>query len=421
MTNEIKDFNLVQSMSMVATIQFDGYLDIYKVFRLLEVNRQDNFVKNSYIDYQPLIDKHETGTPIIYNGKDKPFFGYAGPILYMSHDLCIRSRFMKSKKTKHFKNCIMMYMSVSSKNVNIKLSDSSMHLCGLTDMNMGLEAFNVLKYNIDSIENFVNYMNTNIEKTVNTINYIKSICKGNIIYVVEDSNYIVDASDIYILDNNFTIKPDSNSYNHLISLRGNLTGKLSEKMNMICTYCSTGSKYNTYPILCTLVHNIKIPETSNLPENCDDIIYDFMIDKIYDFNIYELYTYTLEWIKDIKNLYIKPIISSFPKYCNINYTYNIGNIINRTNFRNYVNESRPFVAEYKKSVDRYVTVYLPFEIPDHLIDEIKRNEKNGKTSHKFIIYKTGSVTQSGPHPEMNQEAYYKFMEMLSINKSAYIK
>ena len=224
---------------------------------------------------------------------------------------------------------------------------------------------------------------------------------------------------MYPLSTGYALKVGSKAYNTLLKCE-HIDDKVSAKIFLRKMYMDYRKDPATdmYPILIEEEgHSIIIQQR---PQHLDSLIYDFLTDKAKDFEIYEDYIANLDWMLTIKSLYKKEkdlaedksIKLLKARYININYGYNLGINIDRCKFRDYVNKSKDFSPEYRKSGDTAVTVYLPLDLTPELSDEILRNEKNQKIAHKFIVYKTGGITQSGPHPIANEQAYYKFMDLI---------
>jgi hypothetical protein len=71
-----------------------------------------------------------------------------------------------------------------------------------------------------------------------------------------------------------------------------------------------------------------------------------------------------------------------------------------------------FECEYLKDMSKYVRISLAIKMPPELESHVRRKTEK---PHKFIIYRTGSVTESGPHPVVNEIAYNKFIEVIVKN------
>ena len=80
-------------------------------------------------------------------------------------------------------------------------------------------------------------------------------------------------------------------------------------------------------------------------------------------------------------------------------------------FRKY-NE---FLPDYHKDISTFVRICYLQKIPEDLQGEIRRKEDKLPT---LIIYKTGSVTQSGPHPILNKIVFEKFLQVIGNHMEA---
>lgn len=416
---EVIDFREKKPSTVVGIIDFQGKLNIEAIFRLLEISYKEHLGSKSYIIYDDFIKESTLRYNIEKGGI--PHLGYAGPIWGMHYDKSTRGDY----KLRKFKNSITMALSIKDKNVTVHLSNKSLHLTGIKSEQMAYEAFEVIKYNIDSIENIIQFMKLHQESTTNVVEYLRKISKGSYGYTISGTDEFIPIEDTYFLDGVNMLKPFSKSFNNLVLKLDTITEiskVISEKIVSQCTYGK--ENYNAYPIKVTNCNGLDTQVRDMIsPESLDRTIFDFLIDKMKDYSTYETYIEFLDWILKVSSLYETEVKLSNMKYININYSYTLGTKINRCNFRNFINsyishDGVKFTADYRKSIDKFIIVYLPFDIPEHLSSRIRRTDKKEKKCHKFIVYKTGAVTQSGPHPELNQYAYYRFIEMVQKCKDS---
>ncbi len=410
---EVIDFKEKMPSTIVGMIDFNGKLNTEAVFKLLEVTYvADSEKSKSYITYGDFINDG-TSHRDVKDGQI-PHLGYAGPIWGMRYDKISRGDYKLSK----FKNSITMALSIRDKNVIVHLSNKSLHLTGIKTDKMAYETFEVIKYNIDSIDNVIKFLVKNKQITLDVINYIKKIVKGEPGYCIYGINEYIPSRDTYFLDGVLVLKPLSESFNKLaenLSLIRDISKSVYDNIKNQLNFGQ--ENFNAFPIrLETCCSLNRILYDSIIPSSIDRTIFDFLIDKMKDYNTYENYTSFLDWVVTVPSLYESEISVSDMKYININYSYSLGIKINRGNFRTFIDSYKSpdgvqLSAGYKKSVDKFLTIYLPFEIPKNLASHIRRTDKKEKNCHKFIIYKTGSVTQSGPHPELNEIAYKHFIQM----------
>ena len=106
-------------------------------------------------------------------------------------------------------------------------------------------------------------------------------------------------------------------------------------------------------------------------------------------------------------------------YSNINYNYNVGFNIKLNLLSKIFTQDTGFICEYQIDLNKFASVSYFMNIPKELRNSIRK--KTDSFSHKFTVYKTGSVTQSGPHPELNKIAFNKFKEVILKNKNVITK
>jgi hypothetical protein len=109
----------------------------------------------------------------------------------------------------------------------------------------------------------------------------------------------------------------------------------------------------------------------------------------------------------------------------ITYNYNLGFSLRKIDLFYCLCERPEMTLKYDNASGFGVHIYMPVDVPDNLIDEISKKKKKDR-SHSFIINAAGSVTQSGPHEDMNRQAYIHVRHLLNqyrneIQRSTEIK
>ena len=77
----------------------------------------------------------------------------------------------------------------------------------------------------------------------------------------------------------------------------------------------------------------------------------------------------------------------------VNYNYSLGFEVDRTRLNQFIDGQNGFISRYNNALANSVTIELPYDPPKGTA--IKRR-KNKVPHHTFLVYKSGSVTQSGP-------------------------
>jgi len=91
----------------------------------------------------------------------------------------------------------------------------------------------------------------------------------------------------------------------------------------------------------------------------------------------------------------------------INYNYNLGFKLNRIKFRDVFEGKGEFYSRFNNQLNTKVMIEIKCDKP------IKKKGKVSKVT--FMVYRTGSVTQTGPTYEDNESAYNKFIQIVKEN------
>lgn len=248
-----------------------------------------------------------------------------------------------------FKNAATIDISTSRKNVSIKLSPHSVQLCGASCKMDGTEAVDQIILHLERMEGIIAKMKKLPTEAINAANWVKSASKGEKIPQVGEAETEVEE------------------------------------------------------------HYVKIP-TCAPPETlrrdfvevflplCDDFLYHRPLCAVFD---------------HILNL--EKIITDGPvRILNmgevmVNYNYSLGFEVNRTMLNKYIDGRNGFISRYNNALASSVTIELPYPPRG---DAVARRRKNKIPHHTLLVYKSGSVTQSGPGEALMRDAYYLFMETI---------
>jgi len=309
---------------------------------------------------------------------------------------------------KHWKNAIGIKMN---KNLSCKLSDETLHLTGLKSKQQAYECFQELKDNLAEVEDNIKYMNDNIEMAKLCVNCIKVLLKGEEIYVIKNSSIRVNCEDVVIYKCNLYLNISSKLYKKLYQSQHLIPdGCYDSKM----VYSNTNGKIE-YPLLELKKFTTIKQDKIQIPIELDSRLINFFLDKVADFTSYNDYVLNLDWFLTIRSVFASgdKLEEMGFKYGNNNYNYNLGFAVNLDCINSLFNKVDGFVCEYFKDISKFAKVSIPMEVPEHLISQIRKGE-NAKCP-KFIIYNSGSITQAGPHPEINMIAYSKFINVILNN------
>ena len=282
-----------------------------------------------------------------------------GSILSMRYRGNIRGVIKNSNNP--FKNAVTIDISTKKKNISLKLSSLSIQMCGASSREDGLEAANHVISHLRKIQNILNKIHQSEDLAKQALEWVKNNTKGREIKKVEYVNDI-----------------DCN--------------KVKLKV-----YVST-------------VDYLIVDPINECPENLDPEIITFLLSLSNDFINHNDYCKKLNFIMNIEHVMNESLNIKDIDEAMVNYNYSLGFEVDRTNLNKYIDGQNGFISRYNNALATSVTIELPYE--PSLNKSIKRR-KNKVPHHTFLVYKSGSVTQSGPGGDLMRDAYYLFMNTIS--------
>ena len=281
-----------------------------------------------------------------------------GSILSMRYRENIRG--VIRNKSGAFKNSVTIDISTARKNINLKLSPTTIQMCGASSREDGVEAVNHIINHAKHIQQVINKMQDNLEHTNEIVEWIKGITYG---YLIERPVY--DERKI-----------------------GNI-------------------KIRVYK---PVMERSIIRPMAFIPEHFDMNITRFLLSLVDDFIYHDDLCQKLDLavrIKDVvdEDLEIKQVDEAM-----VNYNYSLGYEVDRIRLSELINGKDDFISHFDNALDTSVTIELPYDPPAGMA--IKRR-KNKIPHLSFLVYKSGSITQSGPGGEIMRDAYYKFMKNIN--------
>ena len=263
-------------------------------------------------------------------------------------------------KSDPFKNAVTVDISTKRKNISLKLSSFSIQMCGASSREDGIEAATHVLDHLKRIQYLLNRIQTNIEGTFEIIKWIKTNTRGD---PAEKPNWEVHP---------FT----------------DVTLRIYR------------------PISDYSIVKPQIP----IPDHFDKEITTFLLSLCDDFLYHGDMCHKLDFIHNIKTIIDEPLDLKHVDEAMVNYNYSLGFEVNRANLNQYIDGINGFISRYNNALATCVTIELPYEPPSGTL--IKRR-KNKIPHHTFLVYRSGSITQSGPGGKLMRDAYYLFMETIS--------
>ena len=283
-------------------------------------------------------------------------YGSVGSIYSAKYDNYIRG-IDRTKSDKIFRNSISIELETSKKILNAKISSNTIQMCGASHKKDGEETANIIINLIYEIKEMLHYINDNQEKADNTINYILSVCKG--------SSVAREKLELF-------------------------------SDNMIITHKIKDYKF------------VKIDLNEEIDEEEIDMKILSFFARYDDYEYYYDFKEKIEWIMSVKNIAISNINNIDIQMVNLSMVkvnYKIGFNINRFLLALYLHKEDGIFAKFDNSCMQYVSIEIP------CISKTKKTKnKNNKIDyHALMVYRSGSVTQSGQGGKAMEDAYIRFM------------
>jgi len=283
-----------------------------------------------------------------------------GSILVLNFDKKTRGVVLQKKKKKNsneiisFKNSLSIYMSLTDKNINLKLSNTEIHSCGSKNESHQKEVIERLINHIFYIQYLLNKIQHMKETTNKTLKWVREFVKGKKVFdeELQTNRYTVNSNSLKPIDikNIKYSEIDEEIAKYFLQFRSN-------SLN----YCDK--------------FYIKLDYVVNMVDVVSNINYDYKIENVmhnYNFSFGKSFSLHLLYLELSK-------VEGFGK----------------TFFITYNNDAM---------------TYLILQV---LYDKIERSFKmkeKVKNFVSFIFYSTGSLTLSGPNHQIIKEKYNFIIE-----------
>ncbi len=450
-------FPLVKTVTTVMISYFNQSVDCSSLFYFLKLGRlsfeDERKINNGYLP-------EKTGT------------------ILKAKILIKNNKFYRgmSDKKNPFKNAITMWISEGSKMVSARVSRTSIHMTGITSTKMAVFVSQLVFDHLESVEKLVQEMNSNMEKTNRIIQWILSNSKGDIIVGTQfnklkvPENYpdcIPGELNCELLHRFVEIIPDCGNYqsyqmilSHIKTIKTifkDNTQSIQESSNLLSTGKNLLLKINLRPRLRVISKPALIKESKKCPICLGDFKSDIVVSKC----CYQKFCFdcVAPWLRKhstcslcraphkVDQLFsLKPNVSKtkitlntpFERnveklriknvcYSMYNHSYHLGFEVDRERLNDLINDEYSqygFRSLYNRTSLSYVLIKLRFDIPEKYSGMIKKKREGNFFT--FIVFGSGSVTQSGPCLELNRLAYTLFRSVIAlirteINTSQYFK
>lgn len=273
-----------------------------------------------------------------------------------------------------FKNAVTIDISTSLKNISAKLSSFSIQMCGASSKEDGIEAATHIIKHLKHVQKMLHLIQSDIDLAKETINFVKSITLGEEVI----RSY---SEDVQSLNEQEETMSDGSQPTLIIKIHKQKMEKSVTKPNIFIA-----------------------------PSKFDKELISFLLSLSDDFLYHNDYCNKLDFLINIKEIIDEPLELQSVDEAMVNYNYSLGYEVNRTILDELIDNKNGFVSRYNNALSTSVTIELPYEPTN--TSSIKRR-KNKIPHHTFLVYKSGSVTQSGPNSDLMKDAYYLFMETIN--------
>lgn len=300
----------------------------------------------------------------VVTGKNKcklPHCSVPGSMISIRHRDKVRG--LVTSTSNAFKNAVNIDISIARKNISVKLSGSNkMQMCGAKSLNDGIEAAQYIVEHLTRIQRILDSMNADPNLTQKTIDWVTEATCG----------------------------PD------VIVKQYETVGTGTIKLNV--------PKYTT-------MSSIVIPSDAEIPSdmNCD--LARYLLQLAVDYEHHDMFKSKIDFLPNLSFVAPLDLKVSAAESATVNFNYSLGFEIDREALNEEI-QNYGFDSRYNPAMRRYdVAIELPYT-PDP--NSIINREKKGKVPHHtLMVYRTGSVTQSGPNVELAKDVYYRFMSAIS--------
>jgi hypothetical protein len=258
-------------------------------------------------------------------------------------------------KASSFKNAVTIDISTKKKNISLKLSPSSIQMCGASSKEDGVEAATHVLSHLKRVQDMINRIQENETLTMEMIQWVKTNTKGN-----------------------YVEKPT--------------VEKKTFKNVTLNIYKSTVDNCIVYP-------------QEAIPSHMDEEIVKFMITMGEDFLYHQDFCKKLYYLPKFRYVIDEPPEILSATEVMVNYNFHLGFEVDRALLNQYIDGREGFISRFNNALSTSVTIELPYDPP---ANRIVKTRSYRQPHFSFLVYLSGSVTYSGPCPELMSEAYYKF-------------
>lgn len=153
------------------------------------------------------------------------------------------------------------------------------------------------------------------------------------------------------------------------------------------------------------------------PSSLDGQMLRFITRSAHEFHTIEQFRKEMEWMHTATRVIEEPLAIEGVSTAMIKYNFDLGFNVNRQKLSKLMNECSTFKSRYDNSSEHYVSIRKPYDNGEDVFTHRKKNKIPG---HKFSVYESGIVTQSGRGDNMEQ-VYNEFNNAVQSIRSQIMK
>lgn len=359
---ESNDHNQLEKIDEIPRPEFNKFEDL-KITTMTLIFTLDGFINLDIAFHLVPVVRTSEITNQKKSWKCKlPHHPIPGSIVSMDYQGMTRGIKRTSSDT-YFKNSITIHISTKDKNVSIKICPQKIQMCGASSLENGKEAARHTISHLIEANEVIRDMNMNKEMKNKTFEWLLRVSKGEPFMRIS-----------------------------LLSVKEMSNGKRMEI-------------YEEVPD-----HRLVRPETRNFPPWINPRHLKYLLSLQDDLEGYEPYEKKLLFIFKIESDFIQGSLEILNiDQAMVNYNYSLGFEIDRVIMDSMI-DGMGVVSRYDNSLNNYVTIEIPYTPKNN---SLMRRKKDKVPHHTFLVYRSGSITQSGPGEELMKSAYETFTNAVS--------
>lgn len=265
-------------------------------------------------------------------------------------------------KRKPFKNSVTADISTTVKNISTKISAKSLHMCGASSIEDGHEAAYHIMRHLEYAQSMLEVIKEHPDETAEIIEWLSSVTLGE--PTVRETCRTVKCG-------NFQVRIWEDHDDHVVN------------------------------------------RNWELPEHLHPEIAQFIISLVADYSYYSHLHENIRLLPMVaassRKLYTGELDISEVTVVMLNYNYSLGFKVDRWKLDCHINGVNGFYSRFNNEFSTHTTIELRYSLDDGAV----RTKKKKARRHTFLVYMSGSVTQSGPGGPLMREAYLKFIQTIS--------